>query len=158
VRVSEEVTSILVLMNIMAANKRTLFLGTFIHSKSLNELEYLHDTAICVDKRGVIVGIEKGVDEKKAEEILFAKLGWKRDDVEVKVARDGEFYFPGFIGIFFSLPTSHNSTLVAVRLTRDRYTYPRFTISQCRYIRENYFIGLVKYLHFPYGKQSFLYL
>jgi guanine deaminase len=77
---------------------KSLFLGSFIHSKSLDELEYLHDSAVCVDENGVIVALEKGYDLKEAEETLFPKLGWSTGDVTVKTAKPGQFFFPGFIG------------------------------------------------------------
>jgi guanine deaminase len=77
---------------------KSLLLGSFIHSKSLDELEYLHDSAVCVDEKGVIVAIEKGCDLKKAEVTLFPKLGWSARDVTVKTAKPGQFFFPGFIG------------------------------------------------------------
>jgi len=77
---------------------KSLFLGSFIHSRSLDELEYLHDSAICVDENGVIVAIEKDCDLKKAEETLLPKLGWSTGDVTVKTAKPGQFFFPGFIG------------------------------------------------------------
>jgi guanine deaminase len=73
-------------------------LGTFIHSKNLDKLEYLHNTAVCVDEKGVIVAIEPECNQAKAEGILFPKLGWSREDVSVKVAKPGQFFFPGFIG------------------------------------------------------------
>jgi len=77
---------------------KSLFLGSFIHSKKLDELEYLHDAAVCVDENGVIVAIEKGCDLNKAEKTLFPKLGWSARDVTVKTAKPGQFFFPGFIG------------------------------------------------------------
>lgn len=88
---------------------RLLFLGSFIHSKSLEELEFSHDTAICVDEKGVIVAIESGFDQNKAEEVLFPKLGWTKGEVAVKVAKPGQFFFPGFIGPSTpcSIPSSH---------------------------------------------------
>jgi guanine deaminase len=76
----------------------SVFLGTFIHSKSLEELEFLHDTAVCVDYKGTIVAIEPGFDQSKAEEVLFPKLGWTKAAVTVNIAKPGQFYFPGFIG------------------------------------------------------------
>ena len=79
---------------------RSLFLGSFIHSKGLGELEFLHDTAICVDEKGVIVAIESKYDGPKAEDVLFPKLGWTKGGVTVKVAKPGQFFFPGFIGAF----------------------------------------------------------
>ena len=77
---------------------KSLFLGSFIHSKTLDKLEYLHDSAVCVDENGIIVAVEKDCDLKKAEEILFSKLGWSTRNVTVKTAKPGQFFFPGFIG------------------------------------------------------------
>jgi len=80
-------------------SKNQVFLGNFVHSKSLDELEYLHNAAICVDSTGKIITIEPNCNQQKALEILFARLGWGLDDVAVTVARDGlQFFFPGFIG------------------------------------------------------------
>ena len=88
---------------------RSLFLGSFIHCKSLEELEFLHDTAICVDEKGLIVAIKSGFDQSKAEEVLLPKLGWTKAEVTVKVAKPGQFFFPGFIGppTLCSTPFSH---------------------------------------------------
>ncbi len=83
-----------------AGGSHQLFLGTFIHSKSLAELEYLHDTAVCVDAAGKIVAVEPQCDLKKAEEVVFPRLGWSAGSVTVHKCKDGQFYFPGFIGQF----------------------------------------------------------
>lgn len=77
---------------------KSLFLGSFIHSKSLDELEYLHDSAVCVDEKGTIVAIETEYDLKRAEKMLFPHLGWSAEDVTIKTAKAGQFFFPGFIG------------------------------------------------------------
>jgi guanine deaminase len=89
---------------------RSIFLGTFIHSKSLEELEFLHDTAVFVDEKGTIVAIEQGCDEIKAEEAVFPKLGWTKGEATVKVAKAGHFFFPGFIGASFHF-LSHKLSL-----------------------------------------------
>jgi len=89
---------------------KSLFLGSFIHSKSLDVLEYLHDTAIFVDENGVIVAMEKACDLKKAEETIYPKLGWSSSDVAVKTAKPGQFFFPGFIGMSSSLFTRASLT------------------------------------------------
>jgi guanine deaminase len=81
-----------------ALSGKTLFLGTFIHSKSLEELEFLHDTAVFIDEKGVIVAIEPKCDQAKAEETVLPKLGWSRGDVSFQTAAPGQFFFPGFIG------------------------------------------------------------
>jgi guanine deaminase len=80
---------------------KSLFLGSFIHSKSLDELEYLHDSAVCVDEHGTIVAVEKGCGLNDAEKKVFPKLGWSAGDVTVKTAKPGQFFFPGFIGSLF---------------------------------------------------------
>ncbi|EON97688.1 putative guanine deaminase protein [Phaeoacremonium minimum UCRPA7] len=79
------------------APQNQLFLGSFIHSKSLEELEFLHDAAICVDSNGKIVAVEQQCDQRKAEEAVYPKLGWTANEVKVNTCQDGQFYFPGFI-------------------------------------------------------------
>lgn len=80
------------------AGQNQVFLGTFIYSKRLDELQYLYDTAVFVDKEGKIVRIEQGCDLEKAQDQLFTELGWSSKDVATHVCKDGQFYFPGFIG------------------------------------------------------------
>jgi guanine deaminase len=82
----------------MAATTKKLFLGSFVHSKALDELEYLHNTAVCVDESGTIVAVEEECDEAKAKETVLPRLGWGEADVEVVKAKDSQFFFPGFIG------------------------------------------------------------
>lgn len=81
-----------------ARARKSLFLGTFIHSKNLEELEFLHDAAVFVDEQGVIVTIESGCDQSRAERDVFPKIAWSREDVSIQIAKPGQFYFPGFIG------------------------------------------------------------
>ena len=76
-----------------------LYLGSFIHSKSLTELEYLHNTAIFVDSKGLIVHIEGDCDQKRAEDAFIPRLGWTVGEVSIRVAKEGQFFFPGFIGL-----------------------------------------------------------
>jgi guanine deaminase len=78
--------------------KNKLFLGSFVHSKALDELEYLHNAAVCVDRSGTIVAVEQACDELQARETVLRRLGWDEADVEVVKARNGQFFFPGFIG------------------------------------------------------------
>jgi guanine deaminase len=75
-----------------------LFLGSFIFSASLGDLEYLHDAAVCVDTEGKIIAVEKDCDEAKVENEVYAKLGWSKDSVTVTSCKTGQFFFPGFIG------------------------------------------------------------
>ncbi|KAK4134743.1 guanine deaminase [Trichocladium antarcticum] len=79
------------------ALKNQLFLGSFVHCKALDELEYLHNAAICVDQSGTIVAVETECDAVKAKETVFPRLGWGDAEVEVVAAKEGQFFFPGFI-------------------------------------------------------------
>lgn len=74
---------------------KTAYLGTFVWSKSLDELEILHDGAVLVDANGTIVAIEKGVTETSAKE-LFG------DSTAIRICRGQQFFFPGFIGMIGS--------------------------------------------------------
>jgi guanine deaminase len=78
--------------------KNKLFLGLFVHSKALETLEYLHNTAVCVDKEGKIVAVEEDCDEETAKATVLPRLGWAEAEVEVVTAEEGQFFFPGFIG------------------------------------------------------------
>jgi guanine deaminase len=81
--------------------RRQVFLGTFIHSRSRTELEYLHDSAVCVDEHGVIVKVERGECGGSGGAIssrLLESLGWSEGEADVVHCREGEFFFPGFIG------------------------------------------------------------
>jgi guanine deaminase len=79
------------------APKKTLFLGTFVHSKTLDVLEYLENTAVFVDESGTIVAVERDCSEEDAKKVS-ARLEWEEADVETVKAKDGQFFFPGFIG------------------------------------------------------------
>ncbi|KAL2873154.1 hypothetical protein SGCOL_011713 [Colletotrichum sp. CLE4] len=63
--------------------RNKLFLGSFIHSKTKERLEYLHDAAVCVDAAGTIVAVEAECDLKRAEAEVLPRLGWSVGDVEV---------------------------------------------------------------------------
>lgn len=86
----------------MALTGKSLFLGCFIHSKSLDELELLKDSAILVDEKGIIVAIEPDCSQERAEKEIFEKLGWSRGDVKVYTSSEDQFFFPGFIGKYAS--------------------------------------------------------
>lgn len=80
-----------------------ILLGTFIHSKSRRQLEYLHHAAVAVDGQGMICAVvqsREGVEDPR-EEVLKV-MGWtdkEEEEVDVVQCREGEFFFPGFIGM-----------------------------------------------------------
>lgn len=82
----------------MADQKRNaVYNGTFIHSIKLDELEYMHNTSVFVDVAGKIVHIERDCSDHT--QIAESKLGWKADEYSVLSLKEGEFFFPGFIGM-----------------------------------------------------------
>lgn len=73
---------------------KTIYYGAFVHSKSLKALDICEHGAIGVNAAGVIEFVERNF--KKLQDV-FAKHGeWK--DAAVVEAKQGQFFFPGFIG------------------------------------------------------------
>ncbi|KAK8127752.1 guanine deaminase [Apiospora sp. TS-2023a] len=111
-----------------ALQKNQLFVGTFVHSKSLNQLDYLHDAAVAVNKSGKIVAIESQChDQKKAAEVLCPKLGWDAADVEFRACEKGQFFFPGFIDTHIHAPQYPNAGIFGSSTLLDwlnKYTFP----------------------------------
>lgn len=56
--------------------RRTAYYGTFVHSKSLEELEISHNTAVFVDENGRIAAIEKNLPSVFAAHEVLVRLGW----------------------------------------------------------------------------------
>ncbi|KAK3307453.1 uncharacterized protein B0T15DRAFT_179099 [Chaetomium strumarium] len=109
------------------ASQNQLFLGTFVHSKALDELEYLHNAAVCVDTSGTIVAVERECDEAKAKETLLPRLGWDVTEVEVVRAKKGQFFFPGFIDTHLHAPQYPNIGIFGKSTLLDwlnTYTFP----------------------------------
>jgi guanine deaminase len=109
------------------AGQKCLFLGSFVQSKSLEVLEFLHDAAVFVDEKGVIVALEEGCDQKKAEETILPKLGWSIGEVSVKAAEPGQFFFPGFIDTHIHAPQYPNAGIFGKTTLLDwlnTYTFP----------------------------------
>lgn len=80
-------------------SKPAVYLGTFIHCKSLAEIEILHDAAVFVNEQGKIVAIEKDIKDVDAALLHAAKLDWDTQEVVARACGREQFFFPGFIGI-----------------------------------------------------------
>lgn len=109
------------------AGQNKLFIGTFIHNKKLDELEYLHDAAVLVDKDGKIVHVESGCDLSRAKETLLPKFGWADDEVVVQACEEGQFFFPGFIDTHLHASQYPNVGLFGKSTLLDwlnTYTFP----------------------------------
>jgi guanine deaminase len=73
--------------------RRTIYFGTFIHSKTLHELDIIENGAIGVDEHGKIVFVERTVESVGS---VLAAHGW--ENAQVVQASGCQFFFPGFIG------------------------------------------------------------
>lgn len=61
-----------------------VFIGTFIHSKALDEVEYLHNTAVFVEGlTGTIVAIERECDHTRTLDETFNRLGWSAAECKI---------------------------------------------------------------------------
>lgn len=74
--------------------KRTIYVGTFIHSVSLAELQVLKRSAVAVDdESGKILLVEHPVQASMLE--MWAKEA----GTTIVEAGPGQFFFPGLIGM-----------------------------------------------------------
>ncbi|KAH6895232.1 hypothetical protein B0T10DRAFT_544945 [Thelonectria olida] len=112
----------------MKVSRKHVFLGTFISSKSPQELEYLHDAAICVDDNGQIAKIDKECKTVElVQNVLLKTLEWTTDEVDIHVAKPGQFYFPGFIDSHVHAPQYPNAGIFGKSTLMDwleTYTFP----------------------------------
>jgi guanine deaminase len=88
---------------------KTIYLGSFVHSKTLTELDVCEKGAIGVDENGVIRFVERDGDgegelevekvlEKVKEKVKEEYGDWREAKV-VRIRGNG-FFFPGFIGMY----------------------------------------------------------
>lgn len=86
--------------------RKQVFFGTFISSKSPQQLEYLYETAIFVDDKGRIAKIDKGCKTVQDAKGVLSNLSWRFDEVDFHLPKPGQFYFPGFVGTLLT-PSQH---------------------------------------------------
>lgn len=142
----------------MSPQRKLLLLGTFVHSKTQQDLDFLHKAAIAVDAHGKIAAIERDAhDLSEVKARLLAKLGWDEAEVDVTEAAEGQFFFPGFVGEFERTPSSSLSLsllLLGVYLYTDkknhhRHTHPRFSVCQRRHLWQVKSPGMARDIHIP---------
>ncbi|KAI9050491.1 hypothetical protein LZ554_005654 [Drepanopeziza brunnea f. sp. 'monogermtubi'] len=108
-------------------SEKTLFLGSFVHSKTLGNLEFLHDSAVCVDEKGLIVAIERDCDQKKVQETVLPRLGWTAGEISVRASQRGQFFFPGFVDTHIHASQYPNAGIFGKSTLLDwlnTYTFP----------------------------------
>ncbi|KAG8167286.1 hypothetical protein KVR01_002975 [Diaporthe batatas] len=126
-----------------------VFIGTFIHSKTLDELEYLHNTAVFVEGgTGTIVAVERGRDNlTRALDETLDRLGWSAAECRIhdtsppspspaSTPGDGSslptptpvrFFFPGFIDTHIHASQYPNAGIFGKSTLLDwltTYTFP----------------------------------
>lgn len=80
-------------MAIQSVVLKTIYVGTFIHSVSLAELQVLKRSAVAVDESGKILLVEHPVEASMLE--MWAKEA----GTTIVEAGPGQFFFPGLIGM-----------------------------------------------------------
>jgi guanine deaminase len=128
-----------------------VFIGTFIHSKALDELEYLHNTAVFVEgATGTIVAIERECDLTRTLDETFNRLDWSAAECKIfdtsPTSDDGSsaipttpsppppppppavrFFFPGFIDTHIHASQYPNAGIFGKSTLLDwlnTYTFP----------------------------------
>ncbi|KAF5133604.1 putative guanine deaminase [Metarhizium anisopliae] len=105
-----------------------VLLGTFIHSKSRTELEYIHNAGVAVDHGGTIVAIARDCESVNvAKDRVLEETGWTHSDVDVVACREGQFFFPGFIDTHVHASQYPNVGIFGKSTLLDwleKYTFP----------------------------------
>ncbi|KAJ4313426.1 hypothetical protein N0V94_006964 [Neodidymelliopsis sp. IMI 364377] len=106
-----------------ASISKTIYVGPFVHSVSLTELQICEDAAIGVDEQGIIAFVEKESDLQSVQ----SKHSWH--DATVVDIRRGQntFLFPGFIDTHTHAPQHANTGLFGKTTLLDwlqTYTFP----------------------------------
>ncbi|KAH3973333.1 hypothetical protein HBI38_047410 [Parastagonospora nodorum] len=104
--------------------QKTIYLGTFVHSKSLTELDIYEHAAIGVDENGIISFIEK--DIANVQDIKSQKPEWKNAKTIIPKYKNS-FFFPGFIDTHTHAPQHPNTGLFGKTTLLDwlqTYTFP----------------------------------
>ncbi|OCK92684.1 guanine deaminase [Cenococcum geophilum 1.58] len=101
--------------------EKTIYVGAFVHSKSLQELEICQMGAIGVDENGTIAFVERYVTDEAPRK----KDGWESAKI-VKVGENG-FFFPGFIDTHIHASQYPNAGIFGKSTLLDwlnTYTFP----------------------------------
>jgi guanine deaminase len=107
---------------------KTIYVGPFVHSKSLTELEIEGDGAIWVDEQGIICFVERNLHGgvyRLVAEIAESADEWA--DAKIVSIRGTGFFFPGFIDTHVHAPQHPNTGLFGKTTLLDwlqKYTFP----------------------------------
>lgn len=124
-----------------ATMSKTIYLGAFVHSTSLTELEICENAAIGVDENGIIAFVEKTVQDINS--ITSKYSNW--DSASIVQIQGNGFFFPGFIDTHVHAPQHPNTGLFGKTTLLDwlqTYTFPMESsfsdLSRARRIYQNF--------------------
>lgn len=118
-----ELSSSATLLSADEDKAKTIYVGAFVHSKSLKELDICEKGAIGVNEQGKIVFVERAAED--LDVILKKHKGWSGAAI-VRI-KDQGFFFPGFIDTHIHAPQYGNAGIVTKSTLLDwlnTYTFP----------------------------------
>ncbi|KAI9802962.1 MAG: hypothetical protein M1825_002194 [Sarcosagium campestre] len=104
--------------------QRAVYIGRFIHSKNIQELDIFENRIIGVDEHGKIGFI--GGDQSQLDKLL-RQHGWDRATVQLVETKDSQFFFPGFIDTHIHASQYPNAGIFGKSTLLDwlnTYTFP----------------------------------
>ncbi|KAF8427761.1 hypothetical protein EV426DRAFT_682828 [Tirmania nivea] len=110
-------------MSSRARSRKTLYYGTFVHSRTITELDIITRGVIGVDDFGKIAFIHRCIES--LEEVFSKFSEW--EGVRVVQAPEGGFFFPGFIDTHIHASQYPNNGLFGSTTLLDwleKYTFP----------------------------------
>ncbi|KAF2760983.1 guanine deaminase [Pseudovirgaria hyperparasitica] len=113
----------------MATTSCTVYIGSFVHCRSVTELEIENDGAIGVDKSGVIRFVLRGAggNAENIKKTLEFKEAFEHGHVEFVIVKKGGWFFPGFIDTHIHASQYPNTGLFGKTTLLDwlnTYTFP----------------------------------
>lgn len=79
-------------------SRSTIYIGSFVHSRSLVELEHVERAIIHVEADGTISWIEKDVSSTDLQDVALKHgVDLERGNVDIVELDQDEFFSPGFI-------------------------------------------------------------
>jgi guanine deaminase len=105
---------------------KSIYIGPFVHSKSLSELEIQEHGAIGVDEDGIIRFVERNLQDGSLSNLIQQK-GDDWTDAQIVEINGSGFFFPGFIDTHVHAPQHPNTGLFGKTTLLDwlqKYTFP----------------------------------
>lgn len=98
-------------------SKKAIYCGAFVHSATPEKLDICNSAAIGVNEEGIIAFVDRDVKDFDAYK---SKEGWT--DAKILKLEHWGFFFPGFIGTFFTVVSSSLSLPISSPYKRQKHT------------------------------------